>query len=521
MDDSEGSDAQTGARKQHAGRGSIPRDPPSKRHTQLPAEPPTGQLPPASMRRAPPPPPRREPAQADEVRRPSAFDALRQSETTLFEVGKVAERLSVVALGRADASHVVRQIVISFVAGLTLALMVAVVFAGGAIRLVLGILAGTCAAALAMFCALRVVSKLAARFGARKLPGSPWLWVGAVLLVAVAATGAFSISAWEMAKVASKIPVRTGAAAPAQNANQSNASQTAERADASMKRGSHIGLERGVLYAPPSFESADGQFDLVLHFHGNHDLVEQSVAAAKLNALAAIINVGDGAEPYGKALQNPYIFDRMLTTIERRAEKQLHLKHAQIRRIALSAWSAGFASVGKILNSRSQLDRVDAVLLLDSPHAKFAPFSETEVYPPSLDNFANFARRAVAGQKLMIITHSDIETEGYPSTTQTMDALLALLSLKRTSGSAGTSFPPVDIPVATRAFPERERNWLSVVSEAHERDFHVYGCTGKLKGDHIAHLAQMSVTVLPPLRERWREGEVKALGATRATDRSR
>lgn len=492
MDDPEGNDAQTGAR--------------SERQTQLPEEPPAGQPPRAAAHSAPPARTRRTSAPPGEVRRPSAFDALRQSETTLFEVGKVAERLSVVALGRADAGHMVRQVVISFAAGLTLALMVAVVFAGGALKLVLGILAGTCAAALAMFCALRVVSKLAARFGARKLPGSPWLWVSGVLLVAVAATAVFSIKAWELAKTASAMRIRTGAEAHAKPVTPIKAPVAAERADATMKRGSHIGLERGVLYAPPDFDSADGQFDLVLHFHGNSELVEQSVGAAKLNALVAIVNVGDGAEPYSKALQNPYIFDRMLTTIERRAEKHLQLRRAQIRRIALSAWSAGFASVGRILSSRSQLDRVDAVLLLDSPHGKLAPFSETEVYPPSIQNFVSFARRAVAGQKLMVITHSAIETEGYPSTTLTTDALLEQLSLKRTPVAPGSaSPPPVDIPVAKRAFPERERNWLNVVSRTQEGDFYLYGCTGKLKGDHIAHLAQMSVTVLPLLRERWHE----------------
>lgn len=504
MDDSEGSGADSGARNQRAGRGGRP-DPPSERHTQLPDEPPEGPLPPASMRRAPEPVRRRNSAPPDEVRRPSVFDALRQSETTLLEVSKVAERLSVV-LGQSDANHVVRQIVISFVAGLTLALTVAVVFAGGALKLVLGILAGTCAAALVVFCTLRVVSKLAARFGAKKLPGSPWLWVSGVLMVALAGTAAFSVKAWEIAQGAGTLRIKSGPEAHAKPVTQAKASAKTERADTDMKRGSHIGLERGVLYAPADFESADGQFDLILHFHGNTDLVEQSVEAAKLNVLVAIVNVGDGAEPYSKALQNPYTFDRMLTTIERRAEKQLQLRRAQIRRIALSAWSAGFASVGRILSSRSQFDRVDAVLLLDSPHAKFAPFSKTEVYPPSIENFANFARRATAGQKLMVITHSAIETDGYPSTTLTTDALLAQLSLKRTEIAANdTSFPAVEIPVAKRAFPDGERNWLEVVSQAQQGNFYVYGCTGKLKGDHIAHLAQMSVTVLPLLRDRWKD----------------
>src|SRR5690606_34589469 len=133
---------------------------------------------------------------------------------------------------------------------------------------------------------------------------------------------------------------------------------------------------------------------------GNADLIEQSVAQTKLNAMIAIINIGDGAGVYAKALQNPFVFDQMLTTIERRAEKQLRLENAQIRRIALSAWSAGFGSVNKILASRSRLDRVDALLLMDTPHGKLAPGTEQQVYLPSIEHFVSFGRRAIAGQKL-------------------------------------------------------------------------------------------------------------------------
>jgi hypothetical protein len=38
----------------------------------------------------------------------------------------------------------------------------------------------------------------------------------------------------------------------------------------------------------------------------------------------------------------------------------------------------------------------------------------------------------------------------------------------------------------------------------HQGNLHVLACQGNGKGDHIAHLAQMSVSVLPPLIARWR-----------------
>ncbi len=117
----------------------------------------------------------------------------------------------------------------------------------------------------------------------------------------------------------------------------------------------------------------------------------------------------------------------------------------------------------------------------------------------------NFARRAVAGEKLMVITHSTIETEDYASTTQTANALLAALGIERHAvTNPASSPPPVKLRAAVFAFPTGERRWLSVTSEVRQGGLTVLGCTGNGKGDHIAHLAQMSETVLPPLVARWR-----------------
>lgn len=435
-------------------------------------------------------------------RRLSVIDELRVTRTTVHEVGKVAERLSVLTLGLAHSRHVARQVLVSAVFGLLLALTVALVFAGGTVRLLLGILAGTCIAALAIFLMLRAVAKLSARFGTRSLPGSPWLWFGAMLAVTLAGTLAASRGLWEVTKLPDEAPRERPASAPEP---PPTAKADAKRADARMTRGAHVRIPRGVLYAPPDFQSPDGQFDLIIHFHGNVEMVEQSVAAAKVNALVAVINVGDGSGVYTKEMQGAHAFDRLLTTIETHAKERLNLDSPQIGRIALAGWSAGFASVNEILGSRSRFDRVDAVLLMDSPHAKYASSNSTKVYAGSIEPYAAFARRAMAGQKLMIVTHSAIATEGYPSTTETTNALLSALSLEREEVSpAEASPPPVELPVVLRAFPSGERLWMQVTSRVKEGNFAVYGCTGDGKGDHIAHLAQMSVTVLPPLHERWK-----------------
>jgi hypothetical protein len=435
--------------------------------------------------------------------RESLMLAMRQQRTTFYEVGDLARRLSVLPPGLAEASLVMRQLAVSLALALVVVLLGTMAIAAGTMRLVLGVLAGTVATTLTVFGALRLVSRLGSRRGTSQLPGSALIWVGGVVFVAVATTIALT---WSVSTVTRPLVAARPRVAPSASASAAaSAEALAGGADAQVQRGTRASVGHGVLYAPPDFSAPDGRFDLVIHYHGSTELVEQSFAAAKVNALVLIVNYGEGADQYSKPLQNQFAFDQLLGSIEATAEARLGLKTPRIRRIALAAWSAGFGAISQILSSRSRFDRVDAILLMDSMHASFSPGSKTEVYPAHIKPFVNFARRAVAGEKLMVITHSTIETEGYASTTQTSNALLAALGIERRAVTTpASSPPPVKLRAAVFAFPDGERRWLSVTSEARQGGLTVLGCTGNGKGDHIAHLAQMSETVLPPLVARWR-----------------
>src|SRR5690606_36386503 len=65
-------------------------------------------------------------------------------------------------------------------------------------------------------------------------------------------------------------------------------------ADETLKRGERVSVSRGILYIPPAFKSPDGQFDLLMFFHGNTKLVEESVDVSKLNAVLYTMNLGIG-----------------------------------------------------------------------------------------------------------------------------------------------------------------------------------------------------------------------------------
>ncbi len=130
--------------------------------------------------------------------RESLMLAMRQQRTTFYQVGDLARRLSVLPPGLAEASLVMRQVAVSFALALVVVLLGTMAIAAGTMRLVLGVLAGTVATTLAVFGALRLVSRLGSRRGTSQLPGSALIWVGGVAFVAVATTIALT---WGVSEV--------------------------------------------------------------------------------------------------------------------------------------------------------------------------------------------------------------------------------------------------------------------------------------------------------------------------------
>src|SRR5690606_2617263 len=108
--------------------GAAPRktesEPAAERSAQLPTEPTRNMLPPPPLPSESSQPNldvgTRSPSTAPE--RPSLFDELRITRTTMHDVGKAAQRLSIVALGVAESRRTVRELVLSALFGLLLAL---------------------------------------------------------------------------------------------------------------------------------------------------------------------------------------------------------------------------------------------------------------------------------------------------------------------------------------------------------------------------------------------------------------
>jgi hypothetical protein len=334
--------------------------------------------------------------------------------------------------------------------------------------------------------------------------GVPLLSIGAriALAVIVVALTTFGVTTTWFVATATK-PARQVAEVPVAPLPSASAPDMPpeQRADYKLKREGHVFVGGGVLHAPPSFRSDDGAFDLVMHFHGNTELVEESVGAARVNALVYVVNLGLGSGPYEERYSVPGIFDETLNRIQKSA-KERGLRDAKLRRIALSSWSAGYGAIAKLLESQKICDRIDALLMLDGIHAAYVDKKAKTVDMLRLGPFVRVAREATEGRKLFTITHSDTIPIDYASTTETADVLLRETAVRRVEASETP--PKVTLASAVGAMPKKTEQWLVQKTEARQGSLHVRGYQGQTPEHHMAHLIQMSVTVLPELAERWK-----------------
>lgn len=222
-------------------------------------------------------------------------------------------------------------------------------------------------------------------------------------------------------------------------------------------------------------EGCLGPYDVLLHFHGAHPYVKDLAERANINAVVAVFNAGNGAEKYAQQYSPGGTLASLLKQIDMAAAPLCGGSSAHPRRIALSAWSAGYAAAEKLVSRPEDRERIDAVLLADGLHAAFMDPRKRTLAPSALQAFREFGELAKQNQKLFAVTHSSIETDGYGSTTECSRFLLQALSL------------PCDDPLVS----------------AKAGSFSVEGYNGNDKAAHIVQFRQMDATLLSKLRERW------------------
>ena len=239
----------------------------------------------------------------------------------------------------------------------------------------------------------------------------------------------------------------------------------------------------GTVYLPRGWPADGRAFDLVVHFHGAPPLVEAAVDEASLSAAVLMVNVGVGSAAYDRAYAGRGALDAALDAV-RRVAARVAPGEPRVRRVALSAWSAGYGAVARVLGRRSEAN-IDAVLLADGLHTGFV--AGRAVDPRRMAPFVELATEAARGGPLFALTHSAIRTIDFASTTQTTDFLLGAVGARRLPAHADVG-------------------GMTLASRADRGDLHVLGFEGEDARAHARQLRRMGTVLFPLLAARWSEG---------------
>jgi hypothetical protein len=235
-------------------------------------------------------------------------------------------------------------------------------------------------------------------------------------------------------------------------------------------------LSKGRLSVPRTGAlDATGGFELVLHFHGD-ELARRELVESGQNFVLYSLTL-DPSESYAALFAGTKLFSQLALQIEQNVGAKYGVR-AHVGQVALTAWSAGYMAVLSILAQPEAKD-VDAVVLIDGLHGPRGALTER------LAPFVEFARRAVRGERFMLITHSSIDPPDFASTTESAHHVLAALGER---------------PQAVR---REDRVGLELVEYFTRGDFHVRGYAGNDKADHCAQVTLLR-DAYAALARRWK-----------------
>ncbi len=233
----------------------------------------------------------------------------------------------------------------------------------------------------------------------------------------------------------------------------------------------------------------DGGFDLIIHFHG-HEPVRKEFVKTATGVVLVGIDLGIGSGAYQNGFGAPDTFTKLVTSVETEMAKRSGNPKAHVRKLALSAWSAGYGAIDSILRQTGGKN-IDGVILLDGLHTSYDNAQQHTLKTNQLDPFTAFAKRAAAGKTFMFVSHSSIIPPGYSSTTETASYLINAVGGK---------------PVKAK---KEDVLGLDMIRKYDKGGFHVRGYEGDDKPDHCAHLGLMAGIMKSHILPRWKSAQNK------------
>jgi hypothetical protein len=256
--------------------------------------------------------------------------------------------------------------------------------------------------------------------------------------------------------------------------------------------GWHRDVAMGQYLRPPRGGlRSDDSFDVMFHFHG-HEPARKEWVKEMSGAVFASVDLGVGSGAYEETFADPSRFEEYVRSVEKAIRLASGRPQAHARHIGLSAWSAGYGAVLKIL-AQPTGKRIDTVVLLDGLHAGYV---DGHVDGRQIESVRAFARAAARNpRKLFFMSHSSIIPPGYASTTETAHFLVWSVGGKPRARHTKT-FAPMG---------------LEMISAYDLAGFHERGYDGNDKMDHCAHIGLYKDVLRHYVKPLWRtpKGRVK------------
>src|SRR5437868_5603636 len=232
--------------------------------------------------------------------------------------------------------------------------------------------------------------------------------------------------------------------------------------------GQRAKLTDGQLFVPADYQpGADGS-ELILHLHGG-TAAEKGLARSGRTAVLVSVAIPGLSLVYTERFKTPQTFARILDETQAKLKELGVAPEPRIRRVIVSSFSAGFGGVREMLKDPATFARIDALVMADSIYAGYAGDpAQRRVEPNNMDGFRKFAREAAAGRKWFLLSHCDLQPDGYASTKETAEYLIAQLGGTREAVSEPW---PAD--------------GLKLTSRYRKGQFEAYGFAGDAGADHM------------------------------------
>jgi hypothetical protein len=242
--------------------------------------------------------------------------------------------------------------------------------------------------------------------------------------------------------------------------------------------GRRIDLDGAVLFVPSGRTFGSGPVDVLLHLHGASATIEPAFVAAGWPGVLIEFNRNGLSSVYSTPFRDPTLLTSLIEKTMAALRREKMAAEPRPGRLVLSTFSAGFGGAREVLKNQADVARINTVILADSLYCGYEGEPRAHRVDAALmAPFRAFADQAARGenQKTMLLTHSSQVPEGYASTTETADDLIARVEARdeKETGTWPDDFRP------TRRLARGR--------------FVVLGFDGERPEDHLRHLRKIAV----------------------------